>query len=263
MRDALASDPAGLRHQHPAFCFREKPGSGVFLALTGSLPCASNDRPPPARGRGELCSHPLHRGAWDESQDTPAPAGGPVCPCWRPRLSPDPIGTRERLAKLRACLFFLCRREREPRSLACISAAGGAGSQPAPAPGRGCSGCPARRCCQAAQVTAHTGRPRPPGSPTAGSTAQPGCPECPPCRSQHRLCGRKSALDCARGGSILPGEVITATAQLQGTSCWPSAHPKSFASASSGNFPRACLSRPRGSTLTSPQCPGVVTETAN
>lgn len=80
MRDALASDPAGLRHQHPAFCFREKPGSGVFLALTGSLPCASNDRPPPARCRGELCSHPLHRGAWDESRDTPAPAGGPVSP---------------------------------------------------------------------------------------------------------------------------------------------------------------------------------------
>ena len=130
--------------------------------------------------------------------------------------------------------------------MACISSAGGAGGRPAPAPGRVCSGCPARRCCQAARVTAHTSRPRSPGSPTAGSRAQPGCPECLPCWSQHRLCGRKAALDCAGGGSILPGEMITATAQLQGTSRWPSAHPKSFASASSGNFPRACLSRPLG-----------------
>ena len=53
---------------------------------------------------------------------------------------------------------------------------------------------------------------------------------------------------------ILPRDVITA--QLQGTSRWPSAHPKSFASASSWNFCQACSSRPRGSTLTpTPQCP--------
>ena len=186
---------------------------------------------------GALFSSPAPRGP-GESRDTPAPAGGPVSP-------QTPVGPER--ARQAAGLLVLSLPEREePQSLACISSAGGAGGRPAPAPGRVCSGCPARRCCQAARVTAHTSRPRSPGSPTAGSRAQPGCPECLPCWSQHRLCGCKAALDCAGGGSILPGEMITATAQLQGTSRWPSAHPKSFASASSGNFPRACLSRPLG-----------------
>ena len=86
-----------------------------------------------------------------------------------------------------------------------------------------------------------------PGQPDGRVHGTPGCPECLPCRSQHRLRGHKAALACAGGGSILPGEMITATAQLQGTSRWPSAHPKSCASASSGNLPRAWLSRsPRG-----------------
>lgn len=98
------------------------------------------------------------------------------------------------------------------------------------------------RPADAARVTAHAGHPHPPGSLMAGSTAQPGCPECLPCRSQHHLCRRKAALECAGGGLVLPGDVITA--QLQGTSHWPSAHPKSFASASSWNFPQACSSRP-------------------
>ena len=116
-------------------------------------------------GCGELCSHPLPRGAWNESRDTQAPAGGPVSP-------QTPVGPER--ARQAAGLLVLSLPEREePQSLACISSAGGAGGRPAPAPGRVCSGCQAGRCCQAAQVTAHTGGPRPPGSPTAGSTARP------------------------------------------------------------------------------------------
>ena len=129
-------------------------------------------------GCGELCSHPLPRGAWNESRDTQAPAGGPVSP-------QTPVGPER--ARQAAGLLVLSLPEREePQSLACISSAGGAGGRPAPAPGRVCSGCQARRCCQAAQVTAHTGRPRPPGSPTAGSTARPA-----------GLC--RGRLDSARG----------------------------------------------------------------
>ena len=131
-------DPAGLWHQHPACCFREKPGSGVFLALTGSLPCASKtDRRRPAT-HGELCSHPLHPRARMTLRTRLHLLEAPSLPRSR--------GARERLAKLQACLFSLCRREREPQSLGWLSAVGGAGSRRALSPGRVCSGCPARRC---------------------------------------------------------------------------------------------------------------------
>lgn len=202
------------------------------------------DRHQPAT-RGELCSHPLHPRAWDDPQDTPTPAGGPISP-------QIPGGPESGSPSSRPACSLSAGERGSPRawsaSLQWVEQAAG---RPCPWGGSALGARPA----DAARVTAHTGRPHPLGSLMAGSAAQPGCPECLPCWSQHHLCRRKAALECVGGGLVLPGDVITA--QLQGTSHWPSAHPKSFASASSWNFPQACSSRPWGSTLTSPQCPAL------
>lgn len=202
------------------------------------------DRHQPAT-RGELCSHPLHPRAWDDPQDTPTPAGGPISP-------QIPGGPESGSPSSRPACSLSAGERGSPRawsaSLQWVEQAAG---RPCPWGGSALGARPA----DAARVTAHTGRPHPLGSLMAGSTAQTGCPECLPCWSQHHLCRRKAALECVGGGLVLPGDVITA--QLQGTSHWPSAHPKSFASASSWNFPQVCSSRPWGSTLTSPQCPAL------
>ena len=157
-------------------------GSGVFLALTGSLPCASHDRLQPAR-------HP-----WGALFSSPPPQGlgrlsGHACTCWRPRLSPDPWGPESGSPSSRPACSLSAGERGSPRawagSLQWVEQAAGRCSP------RGGSALGARPA-DATRVTAHAGRPHFLGSLMAGSTAQPGCPECPPCWSQHRLCRRKA-----------------------------------------------------------------------
>ncbi|CAN0403406.1 unnamed protein product [Rangifer tarandus platyrhynchus] len=94
--------------QEPSTCL-----SGAKGCLRWRSIPVTTDRRRPA-GRGELCSHPLHRGARDESRDTPAPAGGPVSPQIRGSPSSGPacsFSAGERAPELGLHLCSGCSRQ--------------------------------------------------------------------------------------------------------------------------------------------------------